>query len=107
MPYAHTKKKIPPELDRRIKLTEEERETIRALYKEKMPIRAIAKEYPQISRRLIQFIVDPERAERNKKNNKQWQKENGNIFQRIGREKWAEIQREHRRYKQSIKNKLI
>jgi len=54
--------KVGKKYDRRIKLTDEERKHIKKLYKLKMPIRAIARCYKEkCSRRLIQFILFPER----------------------------------------------
>ena len=72
-----------------------------------MAIRAIARIYLKVSRRLIQFIVDENRAERAKIISKQWRKENGNTRERIGNKAWAKVIREHRQYKQSIKEKLL
>jgi hypothetical protein len=54
---------IKPEDDKRVKLTEEQREEIRELYK--LPDysqRRLAGQFG-VSRRLIQFIVDPEKQE--------------------------------------------
>lgn len=62
MPYKAEKAgHIPPEKDKRVKLTDEQREEIRELYK--LPDwsqRRLAGEF-KVSRRLIQFIVDPEK----------------------------------------------
>jgi len=68
MPYKSRKAKIEKtEFDRRIKLTEEDKNTIRKLHKEGVAIRQITRMY-KVSRRLIQFTVFPERLERNKEN---------------------------------------
>lgn len=109
MPYAfETKKlKLPRTLDRRIKLTEDNKDRIRALYKEGRGIRPIAREYEgKCSRRMIQFVVFPDRAELAKQRLKKWQESNGNARQRVGNEEWARIMKEHRRYKQKLKLSL-
>lgn len=62
MPYKAEKAgKIKPEDDKRVKLTDEQREEIRELYK--LPDysqRRLAGQFG-VSRRLIQFILDPEK----------------------------------------------
>lgn len=55
--------KIPQDLDRRRKLTDEDRDRIRALYRARVPIRAIAREFAHVSRRLIQFVLFPDRLD--------------------------------------------
>jgi hypothetical protein len=53
---------IPPALDKRRKLTDEDKENIRDLYTNKhLKIREISRMYPQVSKRLIQFTLFPER----------------------------------------------
>ena len=66
MPYKFEtdKRKIPRELDRRVKLSLEDREKIEELYGE-ISQRKLAKLFG-VSRRLIQFIGDPKQYERNK-----------------------------------------
>ena len=56
---------LPRNLDRRVKLSEDDRAAIRSLYKDGFSIRAIARALPKISRRMIQFILFPERAKHN------------------------------------------
>lgn len=100
------KKKLPRELDRRVKITEEMKADIEKRYKEGEAIRAIAREYPEISRRSIQFIIYPERLEKQKqqyKNNNQ----NAKSYERMKGEKWAKRIKELRDYKQKHKDKLI
>lgn len=65
MPYKFEtdKLKIPHEKDRRVKLTQEQREEIKELYG-KISQRKLAKLYG-VSRRLIIFIGRPETLERN------------------------------------------
>jgi len=50
--------------DGRRKLSDDERENIRRLHKENIPIREIARMYEKkCSRRLVQLVIFPERAE--------------------------------------------
>jgi len=55
--------RLQKELDRRRKLTDKQKERIKMLYNEKgLPIRVIARKYAHLcSRRLIQFVLFPER----------------------------------------------
>ena len=62
MSYISEHIKLPRALDRRVRLTKEDKEDIRARYKQGEIIRGIARAYKGIcSRRLIQFIIFPER----------------------------------------------
>jgi len=64
MPYwFETKKlKFSKSQDKRIKLTDQEREEIKELYNEGIAIRKIARRFSdKCSRRLIQLIIFPER----------------------------------------------
>jgi len=63
MPYKHINYKLKSENDRRIKLTKEERQEIRDNYG-KISQRKLASAYC-VSRRLIQFIGDPEKHKHN------------------------------------------
>lgn len=104
MPYAHIKKKIPRELDRRVRLSDEQKADIVALYKRGEPIRAIARAYEgTCSRRLVQFVIFPERRERASAIFKQNRK-GGKYY---NKDKWRLQMRSHRRYKQSIKTSLV
>lgn len=108
MPYLHTQKKIPQNLDRRVHLSDEDKQIIRTRYKQGEAIRAIARDYEgQASRRLVQFVIFPERLEGARVRFQKWQKEHGNFLQRHGKDKWAETMREHRKYKENIKNELV
>ena len=105
MPFKSEKIKLPKELDRRRKLSDEQREEIKEKYATGLySQRALAREY-NVSRRLISFIVDEEKAKRNAELLKK-RKADGRY--KPTKEEWAEIQREHRRYKQElyIKGKL-
>jgi hypothetical protein len=54
--------KLNKSFDRRCKLTEQDKEDIKALYSQGAGIREIARQYEDVcSRRMIQFIVFPER----------------------------------------------
>ena len=103
MPYAHTKLRIPRELDRRVKITPEKRAEIVALYKvERLAQRAIARQ-TGISRRMISFILFPEREALCRAQYKE-RRSDGRYYHK---EKWRVQMRNHRRYKQSIRGKLI
>ena len=105
MPYAHCKKKIPRKLDRRVKITEEHKRKIQALYHlNHWGIRKIARYFSAIcSRRAIQFILFPERAEISKAKHKEIRLD-GRYYNKEFHTKQI---REHRQYKESIKDKLI
>lgn len=104
MPYTHEKKLIPRHLDRRVKVSEDMRERIKVMYKfERLAQREIARK-TKVSRRMISFILFPERLERAKEQFKERRKD-GRYYPK--KEVWREIMREHRHYKQSIKDKLI
>lgn len=65
MPYKseYTHKKIPRDKDRRVKLSLEDKEEIKLIYPIIKSQRKLAKKY-NVSRRLIQFILDPEKKKR-------------------------------------------
>jgi len=98
MPYSFQTNKIllPKETDRRIKLSDEDKENIIRLYKkEKEPIREIARIYENIcSRRMIQFVIFPERLKQARAN-RDWKKY-------YTKEKNTATQKEHRQYKARI-----
>lgn len=66
MPYwfEKEKKRVGKERDKRRKLTDEERKTIKELYKMGFSIREITRMIKKVSRRNIQFILFPERLKR-------------------------------------------
>lgn len=86
-------------LDRRVKLTEEDKQELIKL-KEKVSQREAAKMYG-VSRRTVQFIWFPEKLEENKKR----RAERGGSKQYYDREKHNEAMREHRAYKKELKEK--
>ena len=105
MAYKFETKKlhIKKEDDKRVKLTQREREQIKKLYNE-ISQRKLAKMF-NVSRRLIQFIGDPQQLQENIKRNK----ERGGYKQYYDKNKRKEYMKTHRKYKQELmlKNKLI
>lgn len=101
MPYKYIYEhvRLPKGTDRRVRLTDEEREDIKELHFVKgWGVRKIARTYSHVSRRLIQFVLFPDRLKvvaDNAKNKKAWL-----IY--YDKEKHTKAMREHRRYKQSI-----
>lgn len=102
MPYAHRKKKIPRELDRRVKLSDENRE--RLLKLRGQISQRVAAQMFKISRSLVRFIWMPEKLEHAKQLYQERRKD-GRYYP--GKTRRAKQMREHRRYKQKIKEKLI
>lgn len=97
MPYKSAKIKIEgTSHDRRRKLTEEQKKDIRE-NKAGLSQRKLAALYG-VSRRTIQFILDPEKLERNK----QARKERGGSKQYYDREKHNAYMRGHRKHKQDL-----
>lgn len=98
MPYKFEtdKLKIPRELDRRVKLPLEKHQEIRELADKGMSQRKIASLYG-VSRRLIVFILFPERLEKLKKNKKQY---------KYPKEKHSLWAKNTRNYKKLISDKL-
>lgn len=102
MPYKHIEKKIPRELDRRVKLTQEQREEIRLKYAAgDCSQRSLGKEYG-VSKTTIRFIVDPAQLKRHTELAAARRKD-GRYYDRAAHTK---NMREHRRYKESIKDQL-
>lgn len=104
MPYKSEKLKLPPNKDRRRKLTDEQKEEIRKIYATGIcGTRPLAEKFG-VSRSLIQIVVNPAIAEKKK----QRMKEHWRDY-RPNKEEWNKIKREHRKYKQSLylKGELI
>jgi len=105
MPYKSEKIKIAnTKNDRRIKLTDDDKELIKWLREEeKISYQKLANQFG-VSKRTIQFICDPKKLEENKKR----RAERGGWKQYYDKEKNTEVQREHRQYKQDlyIKNEI-
>lgn len=57
-----TIKDIAPSKDKRRKLSDYDKQEIRELYTKGEPIRSISRLFPQVSRRMIQFVLFPERV---------------------------------------------
>ena len=100
MPYKSEKIKIDgTKLDRRRKLTEDQKDYIRWLREEEgLSQRKLAAMFG-VSRRLITFILDPEKEKKNKVRAKQLRQEGRYKYTN---EQWAETMKEHRRYKEKL-----
>lgn len=99
MPYKSEKIRLSREQDRRVKLSEAQREEIRQKFNSGgYSQRALAREYG-VSRRLISFILFPEKAAIAKEQLKE-RKADGRY--KPSKEQWAATVREHRRYKQEL-----
>jgi len=98
VPYKSVKLKISgTPADRRIKLNEEDKIKIRHRHVLGISIRAISREFA-VNRRLIQFILFPERQKKNVEDRKL----RGGWKQYYQKDRHAEAIKEHRRYKQSL-----
>lgn len=86
-------------LDRRVKLTEEDRANLIEL-KQKVSQREAARMFG-VSRRTVQFIWFPEKLEENKKR----RAERGGSKQYYDRKKHNKVMQEHRAYKKELKQK--
>lgn len=97
MPYKSEQIKLKPHQDRRRKLTDEQKEEIRRIYKTGIcGTRPLAEQFG-VSRTTIQVIVNPDIAERHRQRNKEHWRD-----YRRSKEEWAKTQREHRKYKQEL-----
>lgn len=94
MPYKSEKIKIKDtEFDRRRKLSEDDKKRILELREtDGLSQRKLASMFG-VSRRLIQYILDPVKLQRSKELHKPY------IYTK---EEWAETMRNHRRYKQQL-----
>ena len=100
MPYKSEKIKLPRELDRRVKLTDEQREEIRYKYSTGFySQRNLAAEYG-VSKRTIQFTLDEDKRRRAQEAFKERRKDGR---YKVSKEERNAIQREHRRYKENLK----
>ena len=97
MPYKSEKIKLPPNKDRRRKLTDEQKEEIRKIYATGIcGMRPLAKQFG-VDKSTIQIIVNPKRAEAVKQHVKEHWRD-----YRPSKEEWNKIKREHRHYKQNL-----
>jgi hypothetical protein len=94
------KARIGKKLDRRIKIPKSEYPVIFELHKNGEFIRAIARLY-NVNKRLIQFILFPERLKKNYQN----RLDHGGSKQYYDKDKWKIVMREHRQYKRSLLKK--
>jgi hypothetical protein len=101
MPYKfiYEKKYIPEKKDKRVKLTKSQKEEIYILYNlyGAYSQRELATMYG-VSKRLITFIVDPEKLKKNYEN--RLEKGGSKIY--YNKDKHTEAIRKHRRYKQEL-----
>ena len=99
MPYKSEKIKLSKEQDRRIKLSDEQKEEIRAKFATgHYSQRGLAIEY-NVSRRLISFVLDDEKAKRAAEQLKE-RRADGRY--KPSKEQWAATMRNHRQYKQQL-----
>lgn len=92
------KTKLERSEDRRVKLTDADRREIVLRHARGEPVRSIARAFPQVSRRLIQFVIFPERERAVAKHYKK-RGQAKKTYERVRGAEWARIMREHRRYK--------
>lgn len=99
---------MPREFDRRIKISQEDKERMRAMYfQEHLYIRHIARVFESLcSRRMIQFILFPNRMKQNSENAKE-RGQSAKTYQRVRGKEWAGIMREHRAYKIKVLKRYI
>lgn len=97
MPYKSEKLKLSETQDRRRKLTDDQKEEIKRIYKSGVcGTRPLAKKF-SVSRKTIQLIVNPAIKQRQHDYvANHWRD------YRPSKEEWAETQREHRHYKQEL-----
>ena len=100
MPYRFEteKKKIDKKDDKRVKLDDSDKRLIKELYKTgEYSQRKLARDF-KVSRRLIQFILDPKKLEQNLAA----RKARGGSKQYYEKEKNTEYIKKHRQYKRSL-----
>lgn len=97
MPYKSEKQKLPPELDRRRKLNDAQKDEIKHKYSTGFySLNGLAKEY-NVSKKAVSLIVNPE----SKRKNDERIKEHWRDYVPTKEERNA-IMREHRAYKQNV-----
>lgn len=101
MPYKSEKICIAgTQFDRRIKLTPDQKEYIKWLREEeKISYSKLAKMFG-VSKRLVQFICCPDKAQRAKE---QLQQKKSEGRYKPTKSEWADTMKEHRRYKETLK----
>lgn len=99
MPYKTDKMKLDsPFLDRRVKLLPCQREMVIFWTERGLSQRKIAKMF-NVSRRLITFIQDPRKKEKDLQNRAE--RGGSKVYYKGGQE-WAETQKNHRQYKYKV-----
>jgi len=108
MPYnfQYTHKHIPPDLDRRRKIPVTEHENIRKRYAKGESQRELARAY-NVSRRLIVFILHPERLKGFQERRAKEKYSQKYYHEHMKGERWRDTMRKHRLYRQSIKDQLV
>lgn len=104
MPYQYITNHwhLPKELNRRVKLLDSDKAQIKKIYKSGLcSIGEIARKYG-VSKRAIQFVLFPDRAERNK----QLRAERGGSKRYYDKERNRIAQKDTRNYKQQIYLKI-
>ena len=97
MPYKSETIKLSETQDRRRKLTDDQKEEIKRIYKSGVcGTRPLAQQFG-VSKSTIQIIVNPNRAEKVKQRRKDHWRD-----YRPTKEEWAAIIREHRHYKHEL-----
>ena len=99
--FETNKIKLPREYDRRCKYSDAQKQEVKDMYKAGMAQRAIARK-TGISRRMVSFILFPERL---KLCNQQY-KERRKDGRYYNKDAWRETMREHRQYKRKILTKI-
>ena len=99
MPFAAETIKLPKKYDRRIKLTDQQREEIKAKYATGLYSQYnLADEY-HVSRRTISFILNPDKYEISKEQFRERRKDGR---YKPDSKEWNDKMKEHRRYKQRL-----
>jgi transposase len=104
MPYKFQTEKllIPQSYDKRRKLSEEDKIDIRSMSRKGYSQRELARMY-NVSRRLIQFVINPQSLEENKER----RKERGGSAQYYDKETHTLAVRKHRNYKKDLYYKKL
>ena len=105
MPYKFItdKKLIPKEYDKRVKLSDNDKILIRSLYKEgSISQRKLAEKF-NVSRRLIQFVLDPDKQKANYQN----RLDRGGSKIYYDKDKQTKAMQKHRKYKKELDDKNL
>lgn len=102
MPYKSEKIALPKQYDRRVKLTDEQREEIKTKYKSGFySQRQLAREY-NVSRRLITFVLDDSKRAKCAEQFKERRKDGR---YKPSKEEWNKTMTDHRNYKKDLHKK--